>query len=103
MKTKYGLAVTSNNIINKKGNVLWCTRSEPNAPIDTGWTFLSDIDTEEFLADDNNLSLVTFETVIDIEPAVARLVNLPIGADLALVKKDNDIYFVDVETSVRII
>lgn len=43
-----GGCVVSNNIINKKGVLKWCVRDESLNPVDNGWRFLSDIDTEDF-------------------------------------------------------
>ena len=46
-----GGCVVSKNILEKRGRLKWCFREESVNNIDNGWRFLSEIDTDEFLAD----------------------------------------------------
>ena len=46
-----GGSVVSKNILEKRGRLKWCFREESVNNIDNGWRFLSEIDTDEFLAD----------------------------------------------------
>ena len=63
--------------------------------MDSGWRFLSDIDTDEYLADANNSSVCTLNTVIQIEPAILSIINLPIGTDAELIVANGEKMFVD--------
>lgn len=90
-----GGAVVSKNILTGKGLLTFCVREAPVNDVDNGWRFFSDIDSEEYLADENNLSIVDFNTVANIEPAILALYNMPIGTDIILDRKQGDIEFYD--------
>lgn len=77
-KTYLGLCKISKNIYNGTGKLKWCIRESE------GWIFLSNIDTNEYLADENNYEYCAFEKVIEIEPAVMGLSRMPVGTDIQL-------------------
>ena len=62
----------------------WATHRAPINPADSGWHFLAIDETDQTMADSNNFTLVALDDVIRIEPAVAMIVHLPVGADLGL-------------------
>lgn len=97
-----GAASASVNILNGAGRLKWCVRDTPADEIDTGWTFLSEIDDEEFLAKEGNLQIVTYQSVIEIEPAILWIYQLPIGTDIQLVIEDGKRYFVDSWTGEKV-
>ena len=66
--------------------------------MDRGWRFLSDIDTDEYLADANNSSVCDLDTVIQIEPAILTIINLPVGTDMELTAVDGKKMFVDMNS-----
>ena len=90
-----GGCVVSKNILTQKGNVKWCVREEPVNKVDNGWRFFSDIDTEEYLSNPDNMSICDFNTVANIEPAILAIYELNIGTDIELVEKDGKKIFVD--------
>lgn len=94
---KYGGSVVSNNIINGSGVLKWCIREESLNDIDNGWRFLSNIDSDEFLSDSSNMSVLDFNTVVEIEPAVLKIFNMPIGTELTLMYDNGKKYFVYTE------
>ena len=89
MTTKYiinaGAAIVSRKIVERTGNIKWLTREAPIAPQDTGWRILSDRDTDEYLADPANMTVVDFNDICDIEPACIGIYLLPVGSDIQLV------------------
>ena len=89
MTTKYiinaGAAIVSRKIVERTGNIKWLIREEPFAPQDTGWRILSDRDTDEYLADPANWTVVDFNDICDIEPACIGIYLLPVGSDIQLV------------------
>lgn len=97
-----GGCVVSNNIISKKGNLKWCIREDSVNPVDNGWRFLSDIDTDEFLNDASNMSVCDFNTIAELEPAILSIYNMPVGTDITLVEKDRKKYFIDTGTGERV-
>lgn len=62
----------------------WLIRRAPQSATDTGWQILSAEDTTEYLAQPGNMVVVEFSQACAIEPALAAVVNGPIGADLML-------------------
>lgn len=87
--------IVSNNILSVKGELKWCFRESPVNNMDSGWRFLSDADTDEYLADPNNSSVCALDTVVQIEPAVLSIINLPVGTDVELTVVDGKRIFVD--------
>ena len=71
-----GGSVVSKNILEKRGRVKWCFREESVNNIDNGWRFLSEIDTDEFLADSKNMVICDWGTIFEIEPAIAPIFDL---------------------------
>ena len=97
-----GGCVVSNNIINKNGNLKWCMREKSLNKADNGWRFLSDMDTEEFLNDATNMSVWDFNTIVEIEPAILLIYNMPIGTDIMLSCEDGKKFFVETATGKKV-
>lgn len=93
-----GGCIVSNNILNGKGRVKWCIREQSADKVDNGWRFLSEIDTDEFLDNPINMSVCDYNTIVEIEPAVLAIYNMPIGTELTLEIKDGRKYFVNALT-----
>ena len=83
--TNAGAAIVSRKIVERTGNIKWLTREAPIAPQDTGWRILSDRDTDEYLADPANMTVVDFNDICDIEPACIGIYDQPVGSDIQLV------------------
>ncbi|MCJ7967018.1 MULTISPECIES: DUF2185 domain-containing protein [Clostridia] len=98
-----GGSVVSKNILEKRGRVKWCFREESVNNIDNGWRFLSEIDTDEFLADSKNMVICDWGTIFEIEPAIAPIFELPIGTELTLEYDGSQKYFVNSETGEKLI
>ncbi len=100
--SSYGACLVSRNIYEKKGRLKWCIREESIREIDNGWRFLSDIDTEEFLNEVKNWCILPYEAVIEIEPAVLIIYDMPTGTDIALVCEGGRKFFADTVTGEHI-
>ena len=83
--TNAGAAIVSRKIVERTGNIKWLTREAPITPQDSGWRILSDRDTDEYLADPANMTVVDFNDICDIEPACIGIYDLPVGSDIQLV------------------
>ncbi|RDU22299.1 DUF2185 domain-containing protein [Anaerosacchariphilus polymeriproducens] len=104
MKESMGMggSVVSKNILEGKGKLKWCVREEAVNEVDNGWRFLSDIDTDEFLSDSSNMVVCDWGTIIEIEPAIIEIFNMPIGTDIILVEENNQKAFVYTETGEKV-
>ena len=95
---RFGGSIISKNILEGKGKLKWCIREEPINHLDNGWRFWSDIDTDEYLEDSQNLTFVAWNTVLKIEPAVEYIFNCPPDIYLALEEEDGKKCFYDTDT-----
>lgn len=93
-----GGCVVSKNIILRKGVLKWCVREKSLNNNDNGWRFFSDIDTDEYLRDANNMMICDFNTVANIEPAILAIYSLPVGTDIELVISNGRRNFIDNNT-----
>ena len=93
-----GGCYVSKAILDGTGKLTWCIRHKSLNPYDTGWEFYADTDTEETSEDPNNFSICAFKTVIEIEPAVLEIFNMPVGADICLERDGRKLQFVYSET-----
>ena len=90
-----GASIVSNNILENKANIKWILRENSVNELDNGWRFLSEIDTEEYLSHAENMSTCDWSTIVEIEPAVLSIFNMPIGTELIIIYEDERVYFLD--------
>ena len=90
-----GASIVSNNILKNKANIKWILRENSVNELDNGWRFLSEIDTEEYLSHAENMLICDWSTIVEIEPAVLSIFNMPIGTELILIYEGEKKYFID--------
>ena len=90
-----GASIVSNNILENKANIKCILRENSINELDNGWRFLSEIDTEEYLSHVENMSICDWSTIVEIEPAVLSIFNMPIGTELTIIYEDERVYFLD--------
>ena len=93
-----GGCVVSKNILFGRGKLRWCVREKSINDIDNGWRFFSDIDSEEYLANQDNMSICDFNTVVNIEPAILAIYDLPVGTDIELKQVNGKKVFINSNT-----
>ena len=98
VSTVYGACMVSRNIYEKRASLKWCIREKSIKDIDNGWRFLSDIDTDNYLLDSKNWCILAFESVIEIEPAVLAIYDMPVGTEVTLLQEGKQKYFVETNT-----
>ena len=100
MKRSVGLggSIVSKNILQGKGRLKWCIREKSVNQLDNGWRFLSDIDTDEFLSNPSNMSVCDWITILEIEPAILGIFDMPIGTDITLIYENGKKYFIFTDT-----
>ena len=97
-----GASIVSNNILKNKANIKWILRENSVNELDNGWRFLSEIDTEEYLSHAENMSICDWNTIVEIEPAVLSIFNMPIGTELTMIYEDERVYFLDTITGQKL-
>ena len=97
-----GASIVSNNILENKANIKWILRENSVNELDNGWRFLSEIDTEEYLSHAENMSVCDWSTILEIEPAVLSIFNMPIGTELTIIYEDERVCFLDTITGQKL-
>lgn len=93
-----GGSIASRNILEKRGRIKWCFREESVNPLDNGWRFLSEVDTDDYLNDISNMVVCDWGTLFELEPAISLIFDMPVGTELTLVYEKRRKYFVFTET-----
>ena len=97
-----GASIVSNNILENKANIKWILRENSVNELDNGWRFLSEIDTEEYLSHAENMSICDWSTIVEIEPAVLSIFNMPIGTELTMIYEEERVCFLDTITGQKL-
>ena len=93
-----GGSVASRNIWERKGRIKWCIKEEGVHPLDNGWRFLSEVDTDEFLQNPSNMVICDWGTIFEIEPAIMPIFDMPVGTELTLIYEGRRKFFVYSDT-----
>ena len=97
-----GSCIVTKSLLNGESNFRWLFREEPLDNIDTGWLAFGDSDNDEYVNDPKNLSVVDLNTLINIEPTILNVYEMPVGTDLIFIEEDGDKYFINAKTNEQI-
>ena len=97
-----GSCIVTKSILNGETKFRWLFREEPLNNIDTGWMAFGDSDNDEYVNDPKNLTVVDLNTLINIEPTILNVYEMPIGTDLIFIEEDGDKYFINAKTNEQI-
>lgn len=95
-----GGTIVSKSILNGTSRLKWLFRQDSG--MGNGWIAFGDTDTQEYVDDANNMAVVDFNTLADIEPAVLNVFYMPAGSDLEFRSDKTGKYFVDTRTGQEI-
>ena len=77
-----GGCIVTKSLYEGTSKLKWIFREDSVNPADNGWRALGDTDTEEYInIPDNNL-VVDFDRLVEREPAVLAIYDMPVGTDL---------------------
>jgi len=88
-----GGTIVSKSILNGTSKLKWLFRQD--AGHGNGWVAFGDTDTQEYVNDAKNMTIVDFNVLANIEPAVVNVFYMPVGADLEFRSDKTGKYFVD--------
>ena len=77
-----GGCIITRSLYEGTSKLKWIFREEPVNPADNGWRALGDTDTEEYINIPENNLVVDFDRLVEIEPAVLAIYDMPVGTDL---------------------
>lgn len=95
-----GGTIVSKSILSGASKLKWLFRQESDHG--NGWIAFGDTDSQEYVNDANNMAVVDFNTLANIEPAVVNVFYMPYGSDLEFRSDKTGSYFVDTRTGQEI-
>lgn len=95
-----GGTIVTRSILNGTSKLKWIFRQEGGPG--NGWVAFGDKDSQEYVNDANNMAVVDFNTLANIEPAVVNIFYMPMGSDLEFRSDRTGKYFVDTRTGKEI-
>lgn len=95
-----GGTIVTRSILNGASKLKWLFRQENKHG--NGWVAFGDKDSQEYVNDAQNMEIVDFNTLANIEPAVANVFYMPVGTDLEFRSDGTGKYFVDTRTGKEI-
>ena len=95
-----GACIVSKSVLERRTALRWLFREDNG--IGNGWVAFGASDTQEYLDQAENLAVVDFNTLANVEPAVLNVLYLPVGADLEFKSDQSGKYFVDTRTGKEI-
>ena len=97
-----GSCIVTKSILNGETKFRLLFREEPLNNIDTGWMAFGDSDNDDYVNDPKNLTVVDLNTLINIEPTILNVYEMPIGTDLIFIEEDGDKCFINAKTNEQI-
>ena len=97
-----GSCIVTKSLLNGESNFRWLFREEPLDNIDTGWLAFGDSDNDDYVNDPKNLTVVDLNTLINIEPTILNVYEMPVGTDLIFIEEDGEKYFINAKTNEQI-
>ena len=97
-----GGCMITKSLLSGKSNLKWIFRENSVNDVDNGWRALGDSDTQEYINDNKNHVVVSFNTLANLEPAVLSIFHMSIGTDLEFHYDETGRYFTDNNTGKRI-
>ena len=97
-----GSCIVTKSILNGETKFRWLFREEPLNNIDTGWMAFGDSDNDDYVNDPKNLTVVDLNTLINIEPTILNVYEMPVGTDLIFIEEDGEKYFINAKTNEQI-
>lgn len=91
-----GGTIVSKSILEGTSKLKWLFRQESERG--NGWIAFGDRDTQEYVDNPENMTIVDFNVLANIEPAVVNVFYLPPGADLEFCSDETGTYFIDTGT-----
>ncbi len=95
-----GGSIVTKSILNGTSKLKWLFRDHEG--YGNGWNAFGDTDSQDYVNDINNLEIVDFNVLANIEPAVVNVFFMPAGTELEFRSDASGSYFVDTETGKEI-
>ncbi len=90
-----GGCIITKSLYDGSSKLKWMFRENGINLVDNGWRAIGDTDTEEYINIPENNVIVDFDRLVELEPAVLDVYNMPVGTDLEFCCDENGRYFID--------
>jgi len=74
-----GNCIASDLITREGQKVAFMYREEPDSELDSGWRFISGLESEEFMADADNHAICDCNLIANFDPEIVPLLDAPVG------------------------
>jgi hypothetical protein len=78
--TGYGACFATDKITVEGCRISYFYRENPNSLIDSGWRFLSGDESNEYIADPNNIGIHDVNTIANYDPDIIAYLKKPVGS-----------------------
>ena len=95
-----GGSVITKSLLEGKSRLKWLFRD--GSGLGNGWVAFGDSDSQEYVNNAENLTVVDFNVLANIEPAVLNVYFMPVGTDLEFRSDKSGKYFIDTKTGQEI-
>ena len=97
-----GGCIITKSLYEGSSKLKWIFREESVNQVDNGWRAIGDTDTQEYINTPGNNMVVDFDRLVEIEPAVLAIYDMPVGTDLEFCHDETGRFFVDSNTGKRL-
>ncbi|EQF26259.1 hypothetical protein QEW_1400 [Clostridioides difficile CD160] len=94
--TGAGGCIVSKSILNGTSKLKRLFRED--SEFGNGWIAFGDTDTQEYVDNPKNMTIIDFNTLVNIEPTTLNIFYMPIGTDLEFRSDKSGKYFIDTNT-----
>jgi hypothetical protein len=85
----YGACFATDEITVEGYKIGFFYRESPDSPIDSGWRFLSGYESDEYMANPNNIGTHDVNTIANYEPEIIAYLKKPMGSEFIRDPKTN--------------
>ena len=82
-----GGCIITKSLNEGESKLRWIFREDSVNPADNGWRALGDTDTEEYINTLGNNLVVDFDRLVEIEPAVLTIYDMPVGGRFGILPR----------------
>lgn len=90
-----GGCFATNSITIDGNKVLIMIREEPSFENDSGWFFMSGLESQEYIDDPENIMIYEVNTIANYDPSIIPYLNFPIGSRLEKCSDSNDFELIE--------
>ncbi|MDY6994765.1 MAG: DUF2185 domain-containing protein [Pseudomonadota bacterium] len=82
----YGSCIATDMITVEGNKIGYAVREEPSHKTDSGWVFMSGLESQEYMDNAENMTIYDVNTIANYDPEIIKIIESPIGSQF---EKDN--------------